>query len=714
MDDAPAPHLSPPLRERLWQALHRFYRLTVRPAHDFEGDHLRVVLFWLALSFVFLSARPWQGLVPAANDREAALSVLMFLIAFLGAGYALARVQRRSRLYQLAAGADASRWPPWLRWLGDHTPLLDRSMLGFLRQADPLYRAVFWIAYGIWFWGVGNLFWLFLQMFVTRDLVSAPPDWMLHDLFYIQLEVGWLLAVGEISKALAGSEAADRSPQTVRFRRTVLEAAQATARLVRSLGWIAAVIVSGVLAGNLAIVSYNDGRWLNPAGSTAVDWALAASYGLLDGAALVAVVWLWRQREQVVARQRTAALGFGLQWLGAAWIVWPFVTWAILFGFHAPADHPLHYTVGSWYDVVGILTVGAMLQGLLFLTYDVCGSHPPFSRFSEPEKRLAALLLSNRSNADIARELGKSLKTLEGDLTKLYAAAEIWGPDGARKRREFVEIYRSSIEAYLRQRHEGAAPPEGCAALRIEPGQIIAARTAANGGPQAVQTTCWKADPRDLLALSDWLLQGGCARVVLSDGGSGRWRAIGGLLAEAGRSLELLAGGQAQHPEQLCLDLRQGRLDGRTVRLDAASPAAALLAARRDLVRQRSQMLHRWREEAGKDQALRDALHGLEFLADADHRPRPRSRNGSRSAAQGRPGEDGSAAALNGRERILRARTEAVAALRAWLKGQPSHEAQAVWDARLTLLVQLDAQITDKEQQIVAALNRAGAAAAPQ
>lgn len=707
MDDESTPHLSPSRWERLWQALHRRYRLSVRPAHDFEGDHLRVVLFWLALSFVFLSARPWQGLVPAANDREAALSVLMFLVPFLGAGYALARLQRRSRLFLLSAGADAAAWPPWLRWLGDHTPLLDRATLAFLRQADPLYRAVFWIAYGLWFWGVGNLFWLFLQVFVTRDLVNAPPDWMLHDLFYIQLEVGWLLAVGEISQALAEPSAADRPPATVRFRRSVLEAAQATLRLVRSMGWIGLLIVGGMLAGNLAIASYVDGRWFNPVGNMAVDWTLAVSYGLLDGAGLVAVIWLWRQREQIAARQRTAALSFGLRWLGAAWTVWPFLACAILFGFRAEADHPLHYTVGSWYDIVAIATVGAMLQGLLFLTYDVCGSHPSFSRFSEHEKRLAALLLSNRSNADIARELDKSLKTLEGDLTRLYATAEIWGPDGARKRREFVAIYRPSIEAYLRQRGEAPAPHHRCAVVAVAGQHVVAARLAVHGTRPAAQRTTWGSAPRDLLALSDWLAEGGCARVALSDRSGRQWPRLSQLLAEPGRSLEVLSDGPTE-PEgdagQLCLDLHRGRLDGRTDRVDTPSPAAALIAARRDLVRQRSHLLQRWREEAGKDSTLRDALHGLEYLADEDARPAPRN------GGQGRPEEEGPGApALNGQAHVLRRRAQAATALRTRLKQLPSGEAQAVWEARLALLAQLDAQISDKEQQIVAALQRADA-----
>lgn len=702
MDDELKPPPSPSPWERLWQALHRIYRLSVRPAHDFEGDHLRVVLFWLALSFIFLSARPWQGLVPAAHDREAALSVLMFLVPFLGAGYALARLQRRSRLFLLAAGADTARWPPWLRWLGDHAPLLDRSMLAFLRQADPLYRAVFWIAYGLWFWGVGNLFWLFLQVFVTRDLVNAPPDWMLHDLFYIQLEVGWLLAVGEISQALAEPGAADRPPVTVRFRRTVLEAAQATLRLVRSAGWTGLLIVGGMLAGNLAIASYADGRWFNPVGNTAVDWTLAVSYGLLDGAALVAVVWLWRQRERIAARQRTAALSFGLRWLGAAWTVWPFLAWAILFGFRAPADHPLHYTVGSWYDIVAIATVGAMLQGLLFLAYDVCGSHPSFNRFSEHEKRLAALLLSNRSNADIARELGRSLRTLEGELTKLYATAEIWGPDGARKRREFVAIYRPSIEAYLQQRSEAPALHHRCAVVAAAGQHVVAARLAIHGTRTAAQRTAWDVAPRDVLALSDWLAEGGCARILLSDRSGRHWQRISQLLAEPGRSVEVLQGSPAEQEQdaaQLCLDLHRGRLEGKTARVDTPSPAAALIAARRDLVRQRSHLLHRWQEEASQDPALRDALRGLAYLADGDIRPA--LRNGSRS----RSGEEG-AAALNGQAHALMRRARAATALRTRLSQLPSGEAQAVWEARLALLAQLDAQISEKEQQIVAALQR--------
>lgn len=259
---------------RIWERLHATYHLSVRPSYDFDGDNLRVVLFWLILAFLLLCIRGWLDLIPAVNDREVALSLLMFLIPLFGAGFALGQINRRSRLFQLRSKTYRPLTPRWLNWLAEHNSIIKRRVLSFLRRADPLYRAIFWIAYGILLWGWGNVFWLFLQVFVTHDLVNAPPDWMAHDLFYIQLEVGWLLGVGEISRALLQS-GGDSRPQTSSFLRLTTEAALQTVRLFKSSGATALICVGVILAGNVVIGLYADGRWFNLAGVNVVDLLLA-------------------------------------------------------------------------------------------------------------------------------------------------------------------------------------------------------------------------------------------------------------------------------------------------------------------------------------------------------------------------------------------------------------------------------------------------------
>lgn len=692
---------------RIWAWLHATYKLSVRPAYDFEGDNLRVVLFWLMLAFILICVRGWLALIPAVNDREVTLSLLMFLIPFFAAGFALGQIDRRSRTFQLHSKTYEPLTSPWLNWLAEHNPIIKRRMLSFLRQADPMYRAIFWIAYGILIWGWGNIFWLFLQVFVTHDLVNAPPDWMAHDLFYIQLEVGWLLGVGEIGKFLS-DDASDLKSQTGSFLRMMAEAALQTVRLIKSLGATALICMGAIFVGNMVIVSYSDGRWFNLAGVDRVDVLLAVAYGILDGAALATVIWLWTHRPRIEEKQRTSALSFGLRWLGWGWLVWPFITWAILYGFREPAGRPLHYTVGSLYDIVGIVAVGVMIQGLFLVTCDTCGSHPSFSRFTESERHLAALLLSDRTNAQIAVELGKAAKTLEGELTRLYNKAEIWGFDGAKKRTQFLAVYRRQIEACVRQQTGSADLYDSCAAVVIEDDAIRASRLVSKASSATCENTLWRTDVRDILALSDWLSQVECTNVVVSDLSGQQWKRVSHLLAETGRWLECIDSEPTGDTEHLCYALRRGRLGGKTIKITSESPVAALVAARRELVRQRDRVLRYMLEEAGEEGTLHDIIRGMAYVADADSRGQLRDGK-SVAALQGQynTAEAQITSLANGRERILYRRAEAYGAMREWLN-EATGAQRAVWDARMAQVSYLDEKITEKENQIAGALRSSG------
>ncbi len=688
----------------IWEWLHEAYHLSVRPRYDFDGDNLRVVLFWLILAFLLLCVRGWLDSIPAANDREVALSLLMFLIPFFGAGFALGQIDRRSRLFQLGSKTYQPLTSRWLNWLAEHNPVIKRRMLWFLKGADPLYRAIFWIAYGILLWGWGNVFWLFLQVFVTHDLVNAPPDWMAHDLFYVQLEVGWLLGVGEISRALLQSDGDSRSHTDSLLRQTG-EAAKQTLGLLKSSSATALICVSVILAGNIVIGLYADGQWFNLAGVHGVDVLLAVTYSILDGAALATVVWLWRQRARIEEKQRTSALSFGLRWLGRGWLMWPFVTWAILYGFREPAGRPLHYTVGSLYDIVGLVVVGVMIQGLLFVTHDTCGSHPPFNRLDEYEKRLAVLLLSGRSNAQIAAELGKTEKTLEADLTRLYDKTEIWGLNAGKKRTEFVEFYRRSIETYVQQEKERGKIRlyTGCAALAIEENRIRASRLFNGTSGEMHELTVWKTGIRDILALSDWLSKAACANVVVSSLHVQNRRRALYLLAEPDRWVEVVNSEQAWEAAQLSRELQQGHLIGKTQKIGSASPVAVLLAARREWVRQRDRMLQLMLHEADGDRRLLEIIHGMGYIADGDSidnsRQRKASPQGKRRAVQA-----DTATSLNGRERILQNRAKAYRAMQEWLSNGSKGAEYVVWNARMELVRHLDKEIGETESKIEAAM----------
>lgn len=692
--------------DQIWTWLHATYKLSVRPAYDVEGDNLRVVLFWLMLAFILICVRGWLALIPAVNDREVTISVLMFLIPLFGAGFALGQIDRRSRTFQLRSKTYDPLTSRWLNWLAEHNPIIKRRMLIFLKQADPMYRAIFWVAYGILIWGWGNIFWLFLQVFVTHDLVNAPPDWMAHDLFYIQLEVGWLLGVGELGKALS-NDAGDLKLQTDSFLRLMAEATLQMVKLIKSLGATGWICMGVIFVGNIVIGSYVDGQWFNLAGMNGVDVLLAVAYGILDGAALATVIWLWRHRARIEEKQRTSALSFGLRWLGWGWLAWPFITWAILYGFREPAGRPLHYTVGSLYDIVGIVAVGAMIQGLFLVTRDTCGSHPSFSRFTESERHLAALMLG-RTNAQIAAELGKAAKTLERELTELYNKAEIWGCDGAEKRTQFLAVYRRQIEAYIRQQTGSTGLYDSCAALVIEKNTIQASRLVSKTSSTTCENALWRTDIRDILALSDWLSQVGCTNVVVSDLNGQQWRWISHLLAEEGRWLERIDGEPSSDTERLCRALQQGRLGDKTTKISPASPVAALVAARRELVRQRERVLRYMLEEAGGDGTLQDIIRGMAYVADADSAGK--LRDGESVAAL--QGQQNTAQAqitslANGRERILYRRAEAYGAMREWLNGTAGAE-RAVWDARMAQVSYLDEKITEKENQIAGALRSSG------
>lgn len=704
MDDEIGKRATQPRMVRIWERLHATYHLSVRPSYDFDGDNLRVVLFWLILAFLLISAKGWLTLIPAVNDREVALSLLMFLVPLFGAGFALGQIDRRSRLFQFGSKTYKPLTPRWLNWLAEHNPIIKRRMLSFLRRADPLYRAIFWIAYGILLWGWGNVFWLFLQVFVTHDLVNAPPDWMAHDLFYVQLEVGWLLGVGEISKVLLHESGNGRS-QTSSFLRLTTEAALQTVRLLKSSGATALICVGVILAGNVVIGLYADGQWFNLAGVDGVDVLLAVTYGILDGAALATVIWLWRQRARIKEKQRTSALSFGLRWLGRGWLMWPFVTWAILYGFREPAGRPLHYTVGSLYDIVGLVVVGVMIQGLLFVTHDTCGSHPQLNRLDEYEKRLAVLLLSGRSNAQIAAELGKTEKTLEADLTRLYDKTEIWGLNAGKKRTEFVEFYRRPIEAYV-QREGGRGEIRlytGCAALAIEEDRIRASRLYSDASGEMHELTVWKTGIRDILVLSDWLSKVACTNVVVKGRDDQHQRRACYLLGEPGRWVEVVNSEQAWDAAQLSRELQQGRLTGRTQKTGSASPVAVLLAARRELVRQRDRMLQCMLHEAGGDQKLLEIIRGMEYIADGD--------SGNESG-KGKAGlqekrnavQTDIATSMNGRERVLQNRAKAYSAMQEWLNSGPTGAEYVVWNARMGLVRHLDKEIWEMESKIEAAM----------
>lgn len=199
-----------------------------------------------------------------------------------------------------------------------------------------------------------------------------------------------------------------------------------------------------------------------------------------------------------------------------------------------------------------------------------------------------------------------------------------------------------------------------------------------------------------------------CTNIVVSDLNGQQWKRVSHLLAEEGRWLERVDGESARDAEHLCRALQRGGLSGKTIKITSESPVAALVAARRELVRQRDRALRYMLEEAGEDGALQDIIRGMAYLAGADSADQVwKGANVAVLQGQQNTTQAQIASQANGRERILNKRARTYGAMREWLNGTTGAQ-WAVWDARMAQISYLDEKITEKENQIAGALRSSG------
>ena len=604
--------------DRWWEPIHKCWKVYVMPAYDLLGNNARVFLLAIFSVLVILGQILWFH--PGLRDvgvLSAWVNLLFTLIPALGAWYALSAFRRRSQLYaapalpaRYSSAGEADRW---------------RALL----ESDGTFRFVLWCAIGIGLWGAGNIWWLVAQL-LEGDLSSQPSPWYLYDLLYIQLQIGWLLAAGELSAVITPREKTQQKGHTLLH--PIGSAVAGLGHILRTsrTAFRLAFLVVMIIAVMLGLW---DGRWPPGLIFSPLEFTIAVAYGLVDAVALVTVLWLFQrsQQEQLAALPSALRIGAKVIALGMGGFV--ILDQAIEIGFRVPETSALAFYVGSVWDLAAIGCILIMLHGLIFVVYGVFHSHPPFASLSATHRELIRALILKKSNKEIAQEQGVTPAAISQRLRKLYEVTNFNQHGGAgrgilltdvpardseddqRKRLDLADYYRQQAKDYYAEDLEPPSP-FNCAVVMLNRGVLIASRIWKDPeGKEHQDTLERRADARGLLHCLDWLTEKACTRVIVWDAGDSRASSAETLF---GTELQVIRLESDDRPPRRDSDTRNVQQLARQLKkgdLKIGAPAMVVPMEWRELMRYRRDLLQQY----GQEQAHLCSLLGVATVTTKDH-----------------------------------------------------------------------------------------------
>lgn len=604
--------------DRWWELMHKPWKVYMMPAYDLLGNNTRVFLLAIFSVLAILGQVLWAH--PGLRDvgaLSAWVNLLFTLIPVLGAWYALSAIRRRSQLnaahdlparYGLAGEAD--------RW---------RTLL----ESNWTFRFVLWCAIGIGLWGAGNIWWLSAQL-VEGDLSSQPSPWYLYDLLYIQLQIGWLLAAGEVSTVIASREKTQQKGHTLLHAiGSALAGLGHILRTSRTAFRLASLIVLVIAV----VLGLWDGSWPPSLIFSPLEFSIAIAYGLVDAIALVTVLWLFQQRQREQLAELPSALRIGAKVIALGMGCFLILDQTIEIGFRVPETHVLAFYVGSIWDLAASGCILIMLHGLIFVVYGVFHSHPLFASLPATHRELIRDVILKKSNKEIAQERGVTPAAISQRLRKLYEVTNFNRHGGAgrgipladvpargseddqRKRLDLADYYRQQAKDYYAEDLE-ASSPLNCAVVMLNRGVLIASRIW-NGpdGDEHQDDLERRADARSLLNCLDWLKEKACTSVVI-------WDASDSCASSAailfGTELHVMRIGPGDSPPRRGSDTRNVQQLARELRkeeLRIGAPAVAAPMEWRELMRYRRDLLR----QHGQEQAHLLRLLDIETAVAKDH-----------------------------------------------------------------------------------------------
>lgn len=378
------------------------------PTYDPDGNLVRgmiLVLLFVQVCLTVIFTDPAMRLGAYSN----LVNVYFFLIPAVGSGYALYHFNRR-RINR----------PSMMK--GNSLGVFLRSAGEFLSET-PYAGVVFWIAIGVLGWGMGNLYWAFLQNVITRDLLNAPPIWMGYDLLYLALPVGWLLGMASLYRVNSLS----------------LEKVFAAHK-----GFVLAIVGGSTLIALVIALIVRQGCLCDPEDPLA--FVVTLFYGAVDGLVLATIVLLPRT---LAMNLWSESMRLGLKVMGVGWWIFVLADQLLELGFRLPDTSFLNFHVGSIYDLLGITGVTTMCLGLSFMVYATLIEHPHISFFSEKHRELTRLLVRGLTTKEIASEWKTNNTVVERRITELYRVTGFDTAERHNKRSDFVAYYRSQVADFF-------------------------------------------------------------------------------------------------------------------------------------------------------------------------------------------------------------------------------------------------------------------------
>jgi DNA-binding CsgD family transcriptional regulator len=384
----------------------RHWKTYIAPECDPHGNMVRMMILALLGVIVCMFL-----LFTDPADRHAQyynlVNILLAAIPLSGAIYSYYRIDKYRKYHD-----EPPRTSPvlahWFRyWCSFLNGNLHATMLA-------------WFTLGIFAWASGIIYSTLIQNLVTHDLINTPPISAGCELFYVLLPIGWLLGTRSLYHARHCS-----------FGSALREHASLTVPIVAT---------NVVLSAGLAAIAVN-GQFDTI--EHLLVLATGLMYGLLDGLILAAVVL----RPQVLDTDMSPSpLRYGLKIAGIAWWMMTFTDQAAGLTMNLPLDATLHAHVGSFLDVMFILSVSAMIHGLLFTIYAITVGHPHVSFLSERHRALARFLIQGASVKEIARAENTNPANVERHKTELYRVTGF--DDRTSKLLDFVAHYRDQLKMF--------------------------------------------------------------------------------------------------------------------------------------------------------------------------------------------------------------------------------------------------------------------------